>query len=70
MLVLSRQEGDRIVIPRARVEIVVQEIAGNTVRLAFRAPRELEIFRAEIWTQMCFDDWDDGDEPANERDEK
>jgi sRNA-binding carbon storage regulator CsrA len=49
---------------------VVQEIAGNTVRLAFRAPRELEIFRAEIWTQMCFDDWDDGDEPTNERDEK
>lgn len=69
MLVLSRQEGDRVVIPRARVEIVVQEISGNTVRLAFRAPRELEIFRGEIWTRICFDDWDDG-EPITERDQK
>lgn len=58
MLVLSRQEGDRIVIPRARVEIVVQEINGNTVRIGFKAPREVEIFRGEVWTQMCFDEWD------------
>lgn len=66
MLVLSRQEGDRIVIPRARVEIVVEEIRGNTVRLGFRAPRSLEIFRHEVWTQMCFDDWDQDGPPENE----
>lgn len=67
MLVLSRQEGDRVVIPRARVEIVVQEVRGNTVRLAFRAPQHVDIFRGEVWTQMCFDEWD---EDTNQEDQK
>lgn len=69
MLVLARQEGDRIVIPRARVEITVQEVRGNTVKLGIRAPRHVDIYRGEVWTQICFDEWDET-EPRNEEDVK
>ena len=57
MLVLSRREGESVVIPDCRVEIIVKEITGGMVRLGFAAPDEVDIFREEIWKQMCLEDW-------------
>jgi carbon storage regulator len=57
VLVLSRREGQAVVIPGCRVEIVIKQIAGDTVRLGFLAPNEVDIYRDEIWRDMCFEDW-------------
>ena len=57
MLVLSRRLGEAVVIPDCRVEVVVQEITAGMVRLGFKAPHDIDIYREEIWKQMCFEDW-------------
>lgn len=57
VLVLSRRLGQSVVIPGCRVEIVVQEIHEGTVRLGFKAPDHVDIYRDEIWRDMCFEDW-------------
>lgn len=67
MLVLSRREGESVVIPDCRVEVVVKEISPGFVRLGFKAPDNVDIYRDEIWRDMCFEDWnqrskDDGTE--------
>lgn len=69
MLILTRGEGERVVVPRARLEIVVEEIRGNVVRLGFRAPHHVDIYRGEVWTQICFDEWDQNG-PDIEEDQK
>lgn len=57
MLILARREGQSVVIPGCRIEILVREITEGTVRLGFKAPDEVEIYRDEIWRDMCFDDY-------------
>jgi carbon storage regulator CsrA len=69
VLVLTRAEGERVVVPHARMEIVVQEIRGNVVRLAFRAPQRVDIFRGEVFDRIAMDQWDE-DEPNQEEDVK
>jgi len=51
------------------MEIVVQEIRGNVVRLAFRAPQRVDIFRGEVFDRIAMDQWDE-DEPTQEEDMK
>ncbi len=54
MLTLSRKTQERIVydVPPSdkptRIEVLVDKIAGNSVRLASLAPRSVAIFRAEL----------------------
>lgn len=69
MLILTRCEGERVVVPKARLEIVVEEIRGNCVRLGLKAPHHIDIYRGEVWTQICFDEWDQ-DGPEIQEDEK
>lgn len=57
MLVLSRREGESIVVPDCRIEIVVREIAGDKVRIGIHAPDNVDIYRQEVWNQLCFDRW-------------
>lgn len=47
MLVLSRKEGEQIVIGRDIV-VSVQRLSGNRVRLGIIAPPETRVVRAEI----------------------
>jgi carbon storage regulator len=47
MLVLSRKEGERIVIGDD-VVLVVQKVSGNRVTLALEAPRHVKILRGEL----------------------
>jgi carbon storage regulator CsrA len=69
VLILTRCEGERVLVPRSRLEVVVVEINGNTVKLGFRAPQRYEIFRGEVFDRMAMDDWDE-DEDTTEEDQK
>jgi carbon storage regulator len=51
MLVLSRKRGERIVIG-PNIELTVVGIHGNSVRLAFDAPRDVFIHRQEIYQRI------------------
>ena len=48
MLVLSRKEGESIVIAR-RVRVTVERVSGHRVRLAIDAPQEVPVDRHEVW---------------------
>jgi carbon storage regulator len=48
MLMITRRPGERLVLGEdIRIEVV--EIAGNTVRLGVAAPREIPVYREELW---------------------
>ncbi|SDX28414.1 carbon storage regulator CsrA [Paenibacillus sp. CF384] len=51
MLVLSRKKGEAVVI-QDNIEITVLEINGDTIKLGFKAPREVEILRKELYAQV------------------
>lgn len=48
MLVLSRHEGEEIVIGD-NITVRVTEIKGDSVRLAINAPREIKVHRGEVY---------------------
>lgn len=48
MLILTRRPGERVVIGDD-VTVMVMEVTGQTVRLGIAAPKELPIYREEIW---------------------
>jgi carbon storage regulator CsrA len=47
MMVLSRKPGEKVVIGGG-ITVTVVEVKGNRVRLAFEAPDQVRILRAEI----------------------
>ena len=51
MLILSRKRGERIVIG-PNIELTVVDIEGNRVRLAVAAPRDVSIYREEIYRRI------------------
>jgi carbon storage regulator CsrA len=48
MLVLSRKEHDKLILPTLNISIEVVRIQGNTVRLGIDAPSDVPILRHEI----------------------
>lgn len=48
MLVLSRREGESIVIG-GDVRVSIVSISGNQVKLSIEAPRSVSIHRSEVW---------------------
>jgi len=52
MLVLSRKQGERIVVDDC-VEIVVLDVQGRKVRLGFHAPEHVAIHRQEIYERIA-----------------
>ncbi len=52
MLVLSRKEGQRIMIGE-NIEVVVVAVNGNVVQLGFNAPRDVPIHREEIHRRIA-----------------
>jgi len=48
MLVLSRKKGESVVIGD-NVEFVILDVEGDTVKVGIRAPKDIEIFRKEVY---------------------
>jgi carbon storage regulator CsrA len=48
MLVLSRKEGEQIVVPECRLTVTVFDIHGERVRLGISAPAEVRVYRGEV----------------------
>jgi carbon storage regulator len=53
MLVLSRKEGERIVIGD-NITLVVSKVAGNRVTIGIEAPRDVKIARGELQPEVGF----------------
>jgi carbon storage regulator CsrA len=70
VLVLERRVGERVVIPGIRLELEVLEITASAVRIGFRAPQSVDIFRGEIWQRISFEQWAEGDEATTNEDVK
>ncbi len=51
MLVLTRRENERIVLPTLKTTIQVVRIAGSTVRLGIEAPANVPVLREELLKQ-------------------
>ncbi len=51
MLALSRKKGEALVINND-VEITVLEIKGEQVKLGISAPREVPVYRKEVYVQI------------------
>ncbi|MFG0287747.1 MAG: carbon storage regulator [Rhodopirellula sp. JB044] len=63
MLVLSRKEGEKLVIGD-NVVITVNRIAGNRVAIGIEAPREVSIVRGELAPQVTKSAKADGGAPS------
>jgi len=48
MLIITRRPGERIVLGDDIV-VTVMEISGQTARIGIAAPKELPVYREEIW---------------------
>lgn len=53
MLVLTRRENERIVLPTVNTKIQVVRIAGSTVRLGIEAPPEIPVLREELLAELA-----------------
>lgn len=51
MLVLSRKEGEKLVIGD-NITLIISKISGNRVTLGIEAPADVKIFRAELATKQ------------------
>ncbi|MCR4414719.1 MAG: carbon storage regulator [Thermoguttaceae bacterium] len=64
MLVLSRKEGEEVVVPGCGLTVTVLDVGASRVRLGFSAPPDLGILRKELWRDERASPgaMDDGDE--------
>jgi carbon storage regulator len=51
MLILSRKEGEKIII-NGDIEITVTSIKGNEVKLGIKAPDSVAVYREEVYTKV------------------
>ena len=51
MLVLSRKKGDSIIIDND-IELTIVDISGEQVKLGINAPKNISIYRKEIFMQI------------------
>jgi carbon storage regulator len=51
MLILSRKTGEKIII-NGNIEITVAEVRGNDVRIGIKAPKDVTIYREEVYRKI------------------
>jgi carbon storage regulator len=52
MLVLTRKPGQKIIIAN-NIEVVILDIKGDTVKIGVQAPKQISIYREEIYQEIC-----------------
>jgi carbon storage regulator len=68
MLVLTRKTGQSIMIGDG-VEVQVLSVAGEKVRLGITAPRDVSIFRNEVYDRIASENQSEGGGDDDEEDE-
>jgi len=53
MLVLTRKQGEEIVVPNCEITLTVLEISRSKVRFGVSAPPGVVVHRAEVWRRIC-----------------
>ena len=51
MLALTRKKGESLVINN-NIEVTILEIRGDQIKLGISAPRDVSIYRKEVYLQM------------------
>ena len=51
MLALTRKKGESLVINN-NIEVTILEIRGDQIKLAISAPRDVSIYRKEVYLQI------------------
>ena len=49
MLVLTRKQGEEIILPELGVTICRTDLRGNRARIGITAPDHIRVFRRELW---------------------
>ena len=52
MLVLTRKQGEEIILPDQGVTICLIEVHGNRARIGVTAPHHIRVYRRELWDRM------------------
>lgn len=60
MLVLTRSEDESVIIG-SDIKVTVVEIRGSKVRLGFEAPKDVSVWREEIWVQRLNNEQNNGE---------
>lgn len=53
MLILTRHPGEAIVLPDLGVTIVVASVSGDRVRVGIDAPRDVRVFRDDVYQAIA-----------------
>ena len=51
MLALSRKKGEALIINN-NIEVTILEIKGDQVKIGIRAPKEVPVYRKEVYVQI------------------
>ena len=51
MLVLKRKAGESLIIDK-KIKISIQDIGGNSVSIGIEAPKEIPVYREELYTRI------------------
>ena len=51
MLILTRREGEAILVGD-QITVMVLGVKGNQVRIGIEAPRDVAVYREEVWQRI------------------
>lgn len=52
-LVLTRRPGQKLILERPRIEIIVDSVVGKTVKLVIKAPAHVKVTRDELVMRLA-----------------
>lgn len=68
MLVISRKKGESFII-QDNIEVTILGVDAETIKIGITAPKEVEIFRKEIYMSIKASNIESADNPVNFIDE-